>query len=104
MRTDRPVLGRRVHVGAVEVGHLVVVDVGIACGCGQADGPTGHWQRHGKVRAGHMDTSNWEKKETTQHKHTPVSFIRYFKNKYVTLWVSNNGSKDSTWGLLVTDF
>lgn len=68
VRTDRPVLGRRVHVGAVEVGHSIVVGVGIACGC-QVEGATGRWQRHGRVRAGHRDTFNWEKKETVQCEH-----------------------------------
>lgn len=62
LRTDRPVMGRRVHVGAVEVGHSVVVGVGISCGRGQVQGPTGH----GRVRDGHRRALSWEKKETTK--------------------------------------
>lgn len=42
VKTDRPVGGRRVHVGATEVSHSIMVGVGIACGRGQEDGPTGH--------------------------------------------------------------
>lgn len=55
-------MGRRVHVGAVEVGHSVVVGVGISCGRGQVQGPTGH----GRVRDGHRRALSWEKKETTK--------------------------------------
>lgn len=56
--TDRPVVGRRVRVGAVEVGHSIAVGVGIACGRGQVQGPTGHRQRHGRVKASHRDALN----------------------------------------------
>lgn len=66
VRTDRPVVGRRIHVGAVKVGHSVVVGVGIPCRSGQAHGPTRHWQRHGMVGAGQRDTFSCEKKETTK--------------------------------------
>ena len=66
VRTDRPVLGRRIRVGAVEVGHSVVVGVGIACGGGQVQGPARYWQRHGKVGAGQRDTFSYEKKGTTK--------------------------------------
>ncbi len=66
VRTDRPVVGRKVHVGAVEVGHSVVVGVGISCGRGQVQRPTRHLQRHGRVRDGHRGALSWGMKETTK--------------------------------------
>lgn len=62
MKTNRPVVGRRVHVGATEVSHPIVVGVGIASGRVQVDGPTGHRWRIGGVRVGHRKMFDWEKK------------------------------------------
>ena len=55
-------MGRAAHVGAVEVGHSVVVDVGIACRRGQMQHPAG--RRPGRVRDGRVGTVSWENKET----------------------------------------
>lgn len=62
MRTYRPVGGRGILAGAVEVSHSVVVGVGVPCGRGQVERSTGHWQRHGGVGTGHGRTFNWLKK------------------------------------------
>jgi len=61
--TYRPVVGWRVHVGAVEVSHSIMVGVGIACGCGQVQSPTGHLMRHGRFRVGLGGIFSWKQKE-----------------------------------------
>lgn len=61
VRTDRPKVGRRVQVGAVEVGHSVVVGVRIACGRGVILGKAGHREKHGRLREGHGGALTWRK-------------------------------------------
>lgn len=56
-------VGERAHVGALEVGHSVVVDVRKACGRVL----TGHRPRHGGVKEGHEGTLGCEKKDATEH-------------------------------------
>lgn len=58
-------MGQLVHAGAVEVGHSVLKGVQRACACGLEQGPTGHRQRNGRVRAGHRGAHSWGKTNTT---------------------------------------
>ena len=57
-------MGRRVHVGAAEVGHSIMVGVGIACGCFQVQSPMGHLMRHDRFRGGHRGIPSWGHRET----------------------------------------
>lgn len=66
MSTYKPLVGRSIYVGAVEVGNSIMVSVGRACGCGQVEGPIGCLLRHGRFKAGCRGALCWEKNETTE--------------------------------------